>query len=277
MTAYQELARLKPVRKDLVFDLVQELGFDMSGWISSASDPRKVKANPKYCYDWSFIVPGERAIFNLWHDAMRVEDGEIVFRDNFRHNADFHRRNGGKSQWITRGEKLDRDAAEAARESLPIRVIVVDGWRRETENPSSESSHVDGRQLDPVEWRVRKYDAVTGDFILVRGPGTSIYVGQFDLAEAEEAGPTKREVSGFAFDRNPQVRRAVLRRANGVSNIAGSQGSRWRMVESISKRTMSCHCLKAVPTTFGTWRRYVQTIISARILAPNEKRYATTW
>lgn len=224
MSAQAQLASLKPIRKDRVFDLVEALGFDVSDWIATASNPSKVRANPKYCYDWSFIVAGERAIFNLWHGAMQAEGNEIVYRDNFRRNADHHRRNGGKPQWIMRGEKLDRDAATAARDKLPVSVIVVDGWRRETENPSSESSHVDKRQLDPVEWYVRRYDAATGDFVLARGPGASLFVDQFDLGETGETAPTKREVNGFAFDRDPEVRRAVLRRANGKCEYCGEPG-----------------------------------------------------
>lgn len=224
MDVEAELAALKPTRKDLVFDLVRHLGFDVSDWVATASNPQKFKANPKYCYDWSFIVPEERAIFNLWHGAMCIEGSEIVYRDNFRNNAEFHRQNGGKWQWILRGEKLDRDAAEAARGNLPIRVIVVDGWRREIENPSSESSHVDRRQLDPIEWHVRRYDANTGDFVLVRGPGASQYVDQFDLAEDDETGPKKHEVNGFAFNRDPEVRRAALRRAGGECEYCGEPG-----------------------------------------------------
>lgn len=226
MAGQAQLAGLKPLRKDLVFDIVEALGFDVSDWIATASDPRKVKANPKYCYDWSFIVPNELAIFNLWHSAMHIEGGEIVYRDNFRRNAEFHRQTGGKWQWIMRGEKLDRDAATAARDDLPVRVIVVDGYRRETENPSSDSSKVETRQLDPVEWHVCRYDAATGDFELVRGSGKSQYVDQFDLTAAEESGPTKRAVNGFAFDRNPDVRRAALRRADGKCEYCGELGFR---------------------------------------------------
>lgn len=223
MDVQLQLARLKPTRKELVFDVVKNLGFDVSDWIATASNPSKVRANPKYCYDWSFIVPGERAIFNLWHGAMQIEHDEIVYRDNFRRNAAFHERSGGKSQWIARGRKLDHDAAIAAREDLPVRVIVVDGYRRETEDPSSRSSSVDRRELDPTEWHVRYYDARTGDFVLARGPGASRYVDQFDVG-AEEANPTKRVVNGFAFDRDPQVRRAALRRANGKCEYCDEPG-----------------------------------------------------
>lgn len=224
MNAEAQLAALKPTRKERVFDLVEALGFDVSDWIATASNPRKIRANPKYCYDWSFIVPGKRAIFNLWHGAMRVEAGEIVYRDNFRQNAEFHRLNGGKSKWIERGDKLDRHAAVAARDNLRVRVIVVDGRRRATEDPSSESSSVDGREIDPVEWHVRSYDSSNGDFVLARGSGQSRFIDQFDIAEIEEGGPTKREVVGTVFERDRAVRHAALVRANGKCEYCGEAG-----------------------------------------------------
>jgi len=219
-----QLSQLRPQRKEAVFDLVQGLGFDVSDWIETASNPKKIRANPKYCYDWSFIVPGKRAIFNLWHSALEIDGADVLYRDNFRRNADFHRRNGGKRQWITRGEKLDRDAAEAARGDLPVSVILIDGYRRETENPSSESSRVDKRQLDPVEWQVRSYDSKTGDFVLARGRGNPNYVDQFDVAHPDEQRPSKRETSGLVFQRDPNVRRATLRRAGGKCEYCGEAG-----------------------------------------------------
>lgn len=224
MNAIADLAGLKPTRKEIVFDVVDNLGFDVSDWIATAKNPSKLRANPKYCYNWSFVEPGVVAIFNLWHSAMTIEKGEIVYRDNFRANAAFHRRNRGKTKWITRGEKLDRDAASAARNRLPIRVIVVDGKRRATEDLDSASSRVDLRQLDPSPWHIRRYDSTTGDFLLVRGPGEPEYVDQFDLAEAEASSPERREHSSSGFVRDPAVRRAALERAGGKCEYCGSAG-----------------------------------------------------
>lgn len=226
MSAITDLAALKPTRKEIVFDLVNSLGYDVSDWIATATNPSKIRANPKYCYDWSFVQPDLIAIFNLWHDAMRIEGEEIVYRDNFRANAEFHRRNGGKTQWITRGEKLDRDAAKAAKEGLPIRVIVVDGKRRATDDADSDSSRVDGRQLDQLQWHIRRYDAATGEFFLVRGPGEPEYVDQFEIAETELSAPERRDYSSSAFVRDPAIRRAALHRAAGKCEFCGLQGFR---------------------------------------------------
>lgn len=226
VSAVTELAGLKPSRKEIVFDVVGSLGYDLSDWIATATNPRKIRANPKYCYDWSFVQPGLVAIFNLWHGAMLIEGEEIVYRDNFRANAEFHRRNGGNTKWITRGQKLDRDAAKAAKEGLPIRVIVVDGKRRATDNPDSASSRVDGRQLDTIQWHIRKYDAGTGEFLLVRGLGEPEYVDQFKVAERELSAPERRDHNVSAFVRDPAIRRTALRRAAGKCEFCGSPGFR---------------------------------------------------
>lgn len=61
-----------------MFNLVEEAGFDVSDWIASSNDARGPKANPKYCYEWSFVQPGRIIILNLWFDQMDEEDGLIV-------------------------------------------------------------------------------------------------------------------------------------------------------------------------------------------------------
>jgi 5-methylcytosine-specific restriction protein A len=214
MDIQSELDGLKPRRKQIVFDVVESLGFDTSDWIASATNPRKIKANPKYCYDWSFVQPEKVAIFNLWHDAMKIEDGAIVYRDN-----------GGKTQWITRGLKLDRDAARAATENLEIRVLVVHGKRRATQDPHSDSSKVSHRELDAEPWHIRHYDSQTGEFVLARGSGQSAYVDQFDgeplVAEVE-----RRQVSGTVYTRNRDVRQAALIRSKGRCEYCDEPGFR---------------------------------------------------
>ncbi len=223
MDLHAELESLRPRRKQIVFDVVESLGFDTSDWVASATNPRKIKANPKYCYDWSFIQPEKIAIFNLWHDAMKIEDDTIIYRDNFRSNAAYHRANGGKTQWITRGLKLDRDAAQAARENLPIRVLIVHGERRATQDPNSDSSKVSHRELDAEPWHIRHYDTETGDFVLARGAGQSIYVDQFD-SDALSADVERKQVSSAVYSRNRDVRMAALKRSKGRCEYCNEPG-----------------------------------------------------
>jgi hypothetical protein len=86
---------LKPRHKRLVFDLVEEAGFDTTDWIESFNSSKRYKANPKYCYEWAYLQP-DLVILNLWHPNMVEENGRIVHRANFRSDADFHRRISGK-------------------------------------------------------------------------------------------------------------------------------------------------------------------------------------
>ncbi len=155
-----DLDLLRPKRKDLVFDLVEEAGFDTADWIASSSQPHAYKANPKYCYEWSFVEPGKVAILNLWFASMQIENGQIVRHNNFRQDA---RGNAGNSVWVRRATKLDRALQAAVRENLVLRVIVNDGRMRERGNPQAQPSQVLARQLDPEFWTITYYDWDTGE------------------------------------------------------------------------------------------------------------------
>ena len=102
-----KLDDIRPSVRHQVFDLVQQAGFDVMDWIASSKDPRGHKANPKYCYEWSFIQPGKLVILNLWHSAMTERDGRIVQRNNFRADAEHHRAVTRKGPWVRRAKRLD--------------------------------------------------------------------------------------------------------------------------------------------------------------------------
>jgi predicted RNA-binding Zn-ribbon protein involved in translation (DUF1610 family) len=57
----------------------------------------------------------------------------------------------------------------ACRQQLPIRVIVVDGNRRNSKAPQPKKSEVKARLLDPVAWAAKAVEGKPGDFLLVRG------------------------------------------------------------------------------------------------------------
>lgn len=218
-----DLSGLKPKRSHKVFDLVEEAGFDTSDWISSSSNPRGYKANPKYCYRWSFVEPGRVAIFNLWHGAMAQADGVITHSENYRANAEHHKRTGGKSNWITRGHQLDGALKAVALNGLPVRVIILDGVRRHHEDPDRRSSSVNRRELDREPWHLRSYDWETGAFVLVRGPASQSYSDQFDLPMAEEP-VRQRDMVTRAYVREAAIRRSTLVRAQGRCELCGAPG-----------------------------------------------------
>ena len=48
---------LKPTEKQLVMDLVEAAGVEVSDWANSSRGAKGAAANPKYCYEWSFLQP----------------------------------------------------------------------------------------------------------------------------------------------------------------------------------------------------------------------------
>lgn len=218
------LADIAPTRKDLVFDLVRESGFDVSDWIASSTNPRGYKANPKYCYEWSFLEPGKVAILNLWHAMMRVEANTIVQRNNFRADAEANRVAGGKQAWIRRALALDHTLQAALRENLPVRVIINDGVIRNNGDPRGASSKVVVRQLDPVPWTIAEYDWQTGEHAITRGILGGQFVDQFSLDQADKIETRRRQRIGSEFVRDPSVRTQALARANGHCEHCGERG-----------------------------------------------------
>lgn len=159
------LASLRPIRKDKVFDLVEEAGFDITDWVASARNC-PVRANPKYCYEWAFIQPGKVAILNLWWDMFEEgPDGSIVHRHNFRADASG---NLGKPTWVKRATALDEAVQQVHQKGIQLRVVINDGIKRKRGDPRAKPSKVFARQLDPRPWCVAQYDSNTGRHVLRR-------------------------------------------------------------------------------------------------------------
>lgn len=220
------LADLKPSHNHKVFDLTEQAGFDVSDWIASSNDGRGHKANPKYCYEWSFVEPGKVVIFNLWFASMLAEDGLIKQRGNFRAEAASHSGPHGKPQWRARATRLDQALQAALLDNLPIRVIIVDGKQRDKSvlSRSTEASKVSKRELDPEPWTLTAYDKATGQFELTRGILKQEFVDQFDMDQLAKTEPARVQSSGTSFYRNPKVRKAALRRANGKCELCNGVG-----------------------------------------------------
>lgn len=216
-----DLEQIRPQTKYKVFDLVEEAGFDTTDWIESFSQPTRYKANPKYCYEWSFVEPDKVAILNLWFGSMRLENGQIFQRNNFREDA---RRNAGHSTWVRRALKLDEALKSIAREGLIVRVIINDGEMRERGNPNARASRVLARELDRELWTLTHYDWDTGDNTLVRGLTPSQFVDQFELEDAVSETNERVERSINSYVRSREVRMAALQRANGHCELCGEPG-----------------------------------------------------
>lgn len=220
----QTLSDIRPRTKQLVFDLAETAGLDMADWRNSSNDTRGAKANPKYCYEWSYIEPGKCVILNLWHPNMLEEDGQIVHRGNFRIDGVFYKTVSRKTEWARRAQRLDEAIQTALSSNLAVRVILLDGIMRKREDLSP--SRVSYRELDPEAWTITEYSLDSGAFELTRGTLTARYVDQFDIDQALKSSPERRHYNGSAFIRDPAVRRRVLRHAIGRCELCGQTGFR---------------------------------------------------
>ncbi len=77
------------------------------------------------------------------------------------------------------------------------------------------ASTVQRRLLDPLPWAVTSYRAHTGQCTLTRGVITKGSIDQFDLPQDGNDIAERVSVQSTVFVRDPLLRAAALRRANG--------------------------------------------------------------
>lgn len=205
---------LKPRDRLLVIDLVREAGIDVSDWSNYRRSPG---ANPKYCYDWAFIQPGKVLVLNLWYDSMHEENSVIEQRFNLRTLLNNETINIRRARYI----RMEKAIKTAYQSGLPVRVIVLDGIRRNIHN--NKPASVKKRILDPVRWAVKKYDVLSGDIVVRRGEEITTFVDQFSIVPPDGHG-NRREVKGSVIIRDAAVRNYVLNRAVGKCEICGAEG-----------------------------------------------------
>jgi hypothetical protein len=174
----------------------------VSDWANFEGGKARAAANPRYCFEWSFVEPKKVAVVNLWFEQMKPRGQDIVFDLNFHVGSD------------ARGKRNQARVKQAINEKLPFRIIVLDG--------DMDECIVSKRQLDPAIWRVTKLDQNTGDYTLTRD--AHHFIDQFSIQETPDRKPERREVSGHAFVRSSAVRDNVLLRADGKCEWCGQLG-----------------------------------------------------
>jgi 5-methylcytosine-specific restriction protein A len=219
-----ELEKLKPRKKERVIELVQAAGIDVSDWANFKGGMERAATNPKYCYEWSFVEPGRIVILNLWYASMEERKGTVSIDLNLRRSASHFSKLPGGGVLVARAGKLDLAIQDAARNRLPIRVIVNDGKMRRHDDPKSEASKVKFRILDPVPWAVKSYNRDTGDCTLVRGAMVGRLVDQFSVPPDPDAPVDRTEVTGKKFVRDSAVRLRALERAKGKCEYCDEPG-----------------------------------------------------
>jgi 5-methylcytosine-specific restriction protein A len=212
------LTDIAPQTKQRLIDLVRAAGVDVADWDNIKGAKANAARNPKYCYEWAFVEPKKVAVLNLWHNLMNERlDGGVFIEFNYRWFAS--QRTGIER---VRALRADEAIQVAVKDTLPIRVVVLAGRRRNIDNPAEKPSHVSKRMLDPAAWAITAYDWNTGAWTMTRGPGQ--FVDQFSIQQASAQTPERRDVSGQAFVRSSIVRSNVLLRANGRCEWCGESG-----------------------------------------------------
>ncbi|MGV6800913.1 MAG: HNH endonuclease [bacterium] len=216
----QEIEAMRPKEKYRVMDLVREAGLDISDWCNCNGSPA---ANPKYCFEWAFVEEDVAIVLNLWHEQCEIINGKISQRMNFKADEK-HYSNIGKSNWAGRAKRMDNAIRTSTDRNIPIRVILLDGERKNAVDANSTPSKVIKRELDPEFWHVDSYNLDTGDIVICRGAQEANYEDQFSLPDYGSETPEKRETTGSAFVRDPKVRQWVLARAKGHCEFCGQKG-----------------------------------------------------
>lgn len=217
------LDELKPTVNQRVIDLASAAGIDVSDWGKFAGGEKRAAANPRYCFEWSFLKPGSFVVLNLWYRSLRERKGIVSIDLNLRESVRKYAERG-KVSWRTRAEKVDIAIQNAVKNLLPVRVIILDGEMRDADDLSAGASRVNRRLLDPVPWAVTSYDWETGKCRLTRGGLPGKFVDQFFLKAEIDAEVERRMISGMAFIRDAGLRARALDRAKGFCEYCAKPG-----------------------------------------------------
>lgn len=221
-----DLNEIQPITNQRVYDLVREAGVDVSDWSNCKGGAKKAASNPKYCYEWVFVEPGEIVVLNLWYRAMEIRDEKIVQDLDMRNFAHSLKHVPYKGAVAKRALAFDQALQDAWRDQLPIRVIVCEGSRRGLDHSGTEPSKVKRRLLDSEIWAVTAYDEDTGQCIVTRGEDPIRFIDQFELDEPLTSETKQKSITSKAYTRDARVRKRVLARAAGFCEWCGDEGFR---------------------------------------------------
>lgn len=177
---------LKPSKRELVYDLLQQVGMDVSDWSNYVKGATAPAANPRYCYEWSFRDDQKHVVLNLWHSSFKQNDQGIHCDLNMRAFAhevvrakdEPWREKRPNPVWEKRALNMDTAIQAAFRNNLPVRVIVCEGEMRDLAAGDERTSSVKLRALDPAPWIVQDYDWSTEQTHLVRAGLVEMHASQ---------------------------------------------------------------------------------------------------
>lgn len=225
------LESLRPRGLQTIYELVKQAEMNVTDW-ANYSKPNKPAANPRYCYEWSFIEPGKVVVLPLWHYNLKEVD-DVVFWAPGKPLTDEEERvlrehplnPRAAANWLRRAKCFEDHVATAWRDKLPIRVIVADGTPGVLTNGRQTKAKATGRMLDPVPWAVTNFDPSTRMAKIERGASPIRYVDQWETREPEDhEGVTPKIVERREWPRSGQVRQVALQRSGGRCEYCRQRG-----------------------------------------------------
>jgi hypothetical protein len=172
---------LLPRKRAFVMDLLVAAGIDVSAWAYTSEDVavKKPKANPSYCYDWSFGSELEGFVLCIWHGTLERRNDQIIFEGNLKKHAELLQSlmyapgtDGAKrsrlNQQVRRAKEFEKALEFSYRKGRHLKVILNVGDQRSQDELAEKASKVWHRALDGELWYVHRHDPLTGQTLMVR-------------------------------------------------------------------------------------------------------------
>jgi hypothetical protein len=224
------IASLYPTTLEHLMDLLIDADIDVTAW-SYRSDGTlvdKPKANPDYCYDWSFGSEDEGFVLCLWCDLMDEANGRVTYSENVQDLArELERaarspklptdKKSRVNQQARRARAFDDALDFSYRKGRPLRVILNAGDIRSREEITEKASKVALRRLDPESWFVHRYSRETGESLVVRGvrPDSETDEGSFANADGSPGADDAKRLAEIKVRRGQAEFRLNLLAAYG--------------------------------------------------------------
>jgi hypothetical protein len=228
-------ASLVPLALRPIMELVSEAGIDVTEWkFNTHNQPVKTpRANPRFCYNWSFGNPTSGYVICVWHSLLKDEGRRVVYRSNIGnhlkklydllHNASAEQR-GRLTQQIRRAEAVIEAVNFSFLSQRPLRLILNVGDMRREEDIGNAASAVQRRSLDFEEWFVHQEQG--GNALIVRGERPA----PIEFTEEDEAPPDDPGQDD-------------VRRAGQIRSRRGQPQFREKLLEAYQRRCAVTGCV----------------------------------
>ena len=216
---------------------------DVTDWRESASDPRTGEGQSEILLRmrlWSRAGAGDKSYrpnlcgMPIW--SRRA--GKLFCVKTFARTESATERQITIQQ-ARRAQRIDLAVQAALNDNLPVRVIILDGNRRDKSSLDTKPSSVKFRELDPEPWTITRYDRTTGAELGEESSRGAMLTNSIWIKRTTR--PERREHIGSAFVRDPAVRRRAPPAPLGDARGVGWRAFAWKAARFTLRPTTSFH------------------------------------